>query len=508
MHRDFFRNYNAHLADDLLSRTGYNEVVAAPRGFAKSTIKSLILPIHAILYQTERYIVIISATLKQAKLRLKNIKNELLTNNLLKKYYDIEIPSGMQKAWTQQSINMNDVQVEAYSAGTEIRGISYKEFRPTRVILDDAEDSSLVESGEGRAKLLEWFNEVIENLGDSYTIIDVIGTLLHPESLLATLLRRPDFQGKVYRAVMDFAEEGGLWEKWKTLFTDLSDENRMDVAKRFFLQNKGSMMKGARVLWNTKEDYYSLIIQLVTRGRRAFFQEKQNDPRSAENRLFSRDQFRYFTLEGDRLLVDRPGMEPRIVSLSDLAICGFLDSALGGAGKRGRSRRGDFAAIVTVGCDQSGYIYVLDAWLKKIPPTKQITHIFELHNRFSYRQFGFEGNCFQSLLLLPMEEERERRRNSGEKWDIPITEVTHKIKKEVRIMSLEPMIANGWILFNRGLAEEFFRQMEDIPNSVHDDGPDALEASVALVKTLGSSLNVRNSSAAEPRTVRKPLSYY
>jgi predicted phage terminase large subunit-like protein len=508
MHRDFFRNYIAHLTEDLLSRTGYNEAVAAPRGFAKSTIKSLILPIHAILHQTERYIVIISATLKQAKLRLKNIKNELLTNEILKKYYDIEIPSGMQKAWTQQSININDVQVEAYSAGTEIRGISYKEFRPTRVILDDAEDSSLVESGEGRAKLLEWFNEVIENLGDSYTILEVIGTLLHPESLLATLLRRPDFQGKVYRAVMDFAEETGLWEKWKIFFTDLSNERRMDSAEQFFIQNKNAMMKGARVLWNTKEDYYSLMTQLVTRGRRAFFQEKQNDPRSAENRLFSRDQFRYFTLDGDRLLVDRPGMEPRAVPLSELAICGFLDSALGGGGKGRSSRRGDFAAIVTVGSDQSGYIYILDAWLNKIPPTKQIARIFELHNRFSYHQFGFEGNCFQSLLRLPLEEEREKRRNSGGKWDIPITEVTHKIKKEARIVSLEPLIANGWILFNRGLPEEFFRQMEDIPNGIHDDGPDALEAAVALAKTLGDSLKVKNPSHFEPRTVKKPLSYY
>jgi predicted phage terminase large subunit-like protein len=508
MHRDFFKNYAAHLSEDVLSRSGYNEAVAAPRGFAKSTIKTLILPIHAILHQTERYIVIISATLKQAKLRLKNIKNELLTNDLLKKYYDIQIPSGMQKSWTQQSVNVNDVQVEAYSAGTEIRGISYKEFRPTRVILDDAEDSSQVESGEGRAKLLEWFNEVIENLGDSYTIIEVIGTLLHPESLLATLLRRPDFQGRVYRAVMDFAEDGELWEKWKMLFTDLSDENRMETARAFFSRNKNAMIRGARVLWSAKEDYYSLMTQLVTRGRRAFFQEKQNDPRFAEHRLFSRDQFRYFTLEGDRLLVEKPGVEPQAILLSDLTICGFLDSALGGAGKGGRARRSDFAAIVTVGRDRNGYIYILDSWLKKIPPTKQIARIFELHNRFSYLQFGFEGNCFQSLLRLPLEEERERRRNSGEKWDIPITEVIHKIKKEARIVSLEPMIANGWILFNRALPEEFFREMEDVPNGAHDDGPDALEAAVALVKTLGDSLKEKNPSPSKSRSVKKPLSFY
>ena len=507
MHRDFFRQYASHLTDDLLSRKGFSEVVAAPRGFAKSTIKSLILPIHSLLYQTERYIVIISATLKQAKLRLKNIKNELLTNDVLKKYYDIQIPSGLKKAWTQQSINVNDVQIEAYSAGTEIRGISYREFRPTRIILDDAEDSSLVENAEGRARLLEWFNEVIENLGDSYTILEVIGTLLHPESLLATLLLRPDFQGKVYRAVMEFAEDGALWEKWRTIFSDLTDEKRQETSLEFFQKNRQAMLKSSKVLWSAKEDYYSLMTQLTTRGRHAFFQEKQNDPRAAEHRMFSRAAFRYFTMEGDRLLVDQPGCEPRIIPISNLKICGFLDAALGR--KKSRGSEGDFAAIATVGRDPSGYLYVLDIWLQRVPPTKQIARIFDLHSRFHYISFGIESNCFQSLLLLPLEEERKRRQTAGEPWDVPVREVSHREKKEARLLTLEPLVANGWVLFNRALPEEFFRQMEDVPNSRHDDGPDALEAAVSLSKTLSSSLNGKNSLPQSPsRALKKPLSLY
>ena len=507
MHRDFFRSHKNHINGDLLSRAGYNEAVAAPRGFAKSTIKSLILPIHALLYQTERYIVIISATLKQAKLRLKNIKNELLTNDLLKKYYDISIPSGLKKAWTQQSITVNDVQIEAYSGGTEIRGISFREFRPSRIILDDAEDSSLVESAEGRSRLLEWFNEVIENLGDSYTILEVIGTLLHPESLLATLLLRPDFQGKVYRAVLEFAEDAILWEKWRTLFSDLTDEKRQDTAREFFQKNRAAMLKGSKVLWSAKEDYYSLMTQLFTRGRHAFFQEKQNDPRAAEHRMFSRNAFRYFTLEGDRLLVDQPGCEPRIIPLSSLKICGFLDAALGR--KKSRGSEGDFAAIATAGRDPSGYLYVLDVWLQRMPPTKQIARIFDLHSRFHYFSFGIESNCFQSLLLLPLEEERKRRQASGAAWDVPVVEMNHRERKEARLLTLEPLVANGWVLFNRALPEEFFRQMEDVPNGRHDDGPDALEAAVSLSKTLASSLNGKNAlPPSPPRALKKPLSFY
>ena len=481
--------------------------MAAPRGFAKSTIKTLILPLHAILYQTERYIVIISATLKQAKLRLRNIKNELLTNKPLQTYFNIDVPSGQKRTWTRQAINLGGVQVEAYSAGTEIRGISFHQFRPTRIILDDVEDSSLVESGEGRAKLLEWFNEVVENLGDAYTIIEVIGTLLHPESLLATLLRRPDFKGKIYRAVIEFAEDSSLWEKWKRLFTDLSNENRLETAHDFFRQNHNAMLKGTRVLWAAKEDYYALMKQMTTLGRRAFYQEKQNDPRFAENRLFSRDQLRFFSIEGNQLSVERPGRNPKAVSMKKLVICGFLDAALGKKGKRSSKRAGDYAAILTVGRDEDGYFYVLDAWLKRVPPTKQIARIFDLHQRFQYRGFGVEANCFQSLLLLPLEEERGRRREAGKAWDVPISEIHHREKKEARIMSLEPLVANGWILFNRNLPEEFFRQLEDAPTGLHDDGPDALEGAVALCRSVGNPTGEKLPSSPK-RPARKTLRYY
>jgi predicted phage terminase large subunit-like protein len=482
MHHDFFKKYTANINPDITLRRGSNEAVAAPRGFAKSTIRTLILPIHAILYNTERYIVIISATLKQAKQRLANVRNELLTNEEIKKYFNPDISGSKKKSWTQQCINVNDVQVEVYSAGTEIRGISYHEFRPTRIILDDAEDSFQVENADGRAKLMEWFNEVVENLGDSYTVIEVVGTLLHPESLLASLLKRPDFSGKIYRAIIDFAEDSTIWERWKRIFTNLSDENRLENARSFFRRNRNAMLKGSHVLWSAKEDYQDLMMQLITQGRSSFFQEKQNDPRAAEHRIFSRDRFRYFSYDGDRISITQPGKEDRIVNISDLQICGFLDSALGKGGRRGKKTGGDFAAIITVGQDKDGYYYVLDAWLKRCPPTKQITKIFDLHERFQYTRFGIETNFFQSLLLLPVEEEKKRRKEEGKPWDLYVDGINNSEKKETRIMRLEPLIANGWIIFNRALPEEFFRQLEDMPNGIHDDGPDALESALRIAK--------------------------
>jgi predicted phage terminase large subunit-like protein len=487
LHRDIFASYRRHLCDDIHQRGGFSSVIAAPRGYAKSTLTTLILPIHAILYQQERYIVIVSATLKQAKQRLRNLKSELLTNKLLEQVYGALLPrsctrKGAPKDWTAQSINVNGVQVDAFSAGTELRGITYCEFRPTRIILDDAEDSDAVESADQREKLAAWFSEVIENLGNRYTVLEVIGTLLHPESLLARLLKRPDVESRVYRAIVSFAEDAQGWNEWRGVLTDLKNPRRLKAAREFFDAHAQTMLKGAQVLWKEKEDYYELMCQMTTRGRRAFFKEKQNDPRSRESRVFDPQEFHYFDIVGGDLVVNKGEPAEQRVALESLSLFGFLDSALGAAKRSSRSASRDFAAIATVGKDRHGYRYVLDLWLKRVPPTEQIRALFDLHQRWGYQRFGIETNCFQQLLLLPLEEERERRKGRGERWDVPIAEVVHKQNKEGRILSLEPLIANGWILFNRALPEEFFQQCEEFPNGRHDDALDALEGALSLAR--------------------------
>ena len=126
--------------------------------------------------------------------------------------------------------------------------------------------------------LLEWYNDVIENLGDTYTAVEIIGTLLHPDSLLNNLLLRPDFESRTYRSIEKFADRDDLWTEWRTRYTNLSDPHRIENARAFYEANEHAMLQGAKVLWDAKEDYYTLMTQLTNMGRAAFFKEKQNQP--------------------------------------------------------------------------------------------------------------------------------------------------------------------------------------------------------------------------------------
>jgi len=478
LHKYLFRQYRRQQHRPVLERRGRNWAVAAPRGYAKSTIATLLLPIHDIVYRTEGYIVIVSATLAQSVGKLKNIRTELAENSALRECFSPRI----ERATARQLI-ANEIAVEAFSVGTELRGITHRQYRPTKIVIDDGEDSEGVESPEQREKLALWFKEVLENLGNGYTNIIVVGTVLHPDSLLANILKRPDFESRVFRAVESFAENGALWKQWREKLNDLADPDRLETARSFFDLHRKAMLKGARVLWPEKENYYDLMCQMATRGRKAFFKEKQNDPRHHEEQLFDPETFRYFRLDDEA--TGRPGPGSRTeaaqeddkrVSLGELVRFGFLDSALGGG------VAGDFAAIATVGRDKHGYIYVLDVWMGRVPPSRQVEKIFDLHEIWNYRLFGFEANCFQSLLAQPIEQERKRRKKAGRPWDLPVEQVAHHENKLRRIASLETLIANGWLLFSRDLSEEFLQQAEQFPRASHDDGLDALEAAVSLAR--------------------------
>jgi len=302
MHRELIRLHEDARADGPLeARPPRRLAIAAPRGAAKTTLKSLILPLHATLYRRERYIAILSATLRQARQRLANIRAELETNDALRRSFHREI--ARRGAWNLRGINVNDVQIDIFSAGAEIRGISWRQWRPTLVLLDDIENSEAVHSPERREQLLGWYNEVIENIGDAYTAIEIIGTILHPESLLATLLKRPDFEARVYRSVIRFAERDDLWEQWRGLYANLDDPRRADTARDFFRAREADMLRGARVLWPAREGYYDLMVQLATRGRAAFYQEKQNEPGAGRGAYFNPAHARRFRIEGECIVM-------------------------------------------------------------------------------------------------------------------------------------------------------------------------------------------------------------
>lgn len=502
----YFPHYCIHpfnqFHHDTFDSIGFMEVAirrarGAPRGYAKSTITALIKPVHDVCYALEKYIVVVSNTQEQADQKLRDIRSEVFTNNRLVADYGLHFKT-KKPGETSYVLHCLDhaCMFKSIGAGAEIRGTRFGAFRPSKIVVDDSEHSEEVLNEALRSKYEDWYFQVISQIGNEFTNIDFIGTVLHRESLLMKLINNPAYQGKIYKAVINWADDQKLWQQWQKIYTDLDNAARAAASDAFFFEHQEAMLKGTKVLWPEKESYLYLMKELVEKGRRAFMKEKQNEPIGAEEALFDvihyyRETSEGLLIEGKNLLI--PWSEFKGQDGKFFNAYGALDPATGQTPPR-QGKKSDTACLLTGLKDSKGRLFVHRDWTKRQPPTKQIAEIFEHHVEFDYQKFAVETNLYRNLLLPNIVAERKRIELEQKRViKIPFYDVIQVENKSKRIHTLEPKVSHGWILFNRELSAEFFNQMLPFPHSDHDDAPDCLEILWSLVnnryKASAESLN-------------------
>ena len=472
MHDDFFAQY----ATDAGAR-GLRDATAAPRVFAKTTIIGKIKILHDCVYQHERYIVILSSRDELAIDKVKDVRTELETNTRLLAVY------GPQQGsfWNMGDfITSQGVEVRAAARGSQVRGLLRGPVRPSKIVLDDSENAELVLTEAQRRKTWDWFAEDIAKLGDEQTNIEVIGTLLHEDSLLAKLLKNPGYRARRYQAVLSFADASAvpLWQQWRTLFLDLDNPTHQADARAFFEAHEAAMLLGTAVLWPERYDYYRLMVERLVDGDFAFWKERQNEPKRAGDTLFDMDRAGYCSLTPDRL-TRRDGCVVLFTQLVDLVA--FWDPAIG---------QGDspvWSACGVLGKDASGYLYALDAYISQgASPTDQVNGVVDLLCRWQVRRFGWEANQFQSLHGGNIETAlAQRALEDGQAYKPIFVPITNTRNKMLRISTLEPLVTNRHLWFNQALPSEFLRQMtvfRPVDGADKDDAPDSLEGSVRVMK--------------------------
>lgn len=457
----------------IVDRLGNKIAVAAPRENAKTTIRTLVLLVHAICYRAENYIVVFSATQPQATQLVRNVRDELDENDALKRFYRLKWGSRGEQAFT-----VNGVRIEGHGIRTARRGIKWNENRPSLIVLDDIEEDEAVLSADRRTKTQNQFTRVVEFLGAAHTNLWVLGTPLHQEALLPAILKRPDYKPYQFKAIEQEPDNEGLWRDWEKIYVDLENQNRQQDSDAFYEANRAEMDRGARVLWPEHESLKALQSMRVTRGAYAFNAEKQGDPRDPENQVFFPDEYERFSVSGD--IVRRA--DGSIVKISNMLVFHFLDPAVG-LDKEAQVKKGlrDFASVATIGIDNVGKIYLLSAWLAKALPELQVNAALDIWQICGGR-IGFESTAFQVIMQIPFEAEIARRKIGH----VDVSAIDQHANKTARIMRLEPMLKHGWILLNENLPREFWNQLESFPTASHDDGPDALEGAINFAQKCGA----------------------
>lgn len=458
----------------VMQSEGVKLAVAAPRGEAKSTYVALFFVLWCIVTSRKHYILLIADALTQAAALLEAVKVELEANPRLA--MDFPEMTGRGRVWNEvATVTSNNIKLQALGAGKRMRGLRHGPHRPDLCILDDLENDENVKKPEQRDKLQSWLQRTVLSLGPADDSMDVVyvGTILHYDSVLARTLKKPMWQSKAFKAVLQWPHRMDLWDKWESI---LQGEGLVE-AKAFYDAHTAAMLEGAEVSWPAMRPLYKLMLKRAE-DHASFDAEQQNDPLSGDDAPFAK----CITFWVDRR--------------ADWLLFGAVDPSLGKAGQ-GR----DPSAILVGGLHKPTMtLDVVEASIRKRHPDRIIEDVFAMHSVYHPLIWGVEAVQFQEFFAHVL---AERAAMHG--FAIPVRPIMNKTDKQLRIETLQPYMVQGRIRLHSSQST-LIDQLRHFPKADHDDGPDALEMLWRIAST--GFISLRDAYTPVPcRNAFRPSSY-
>jgi predicted phage terminase large subunit-like protein len=142
-----------------------------------------------------------------------------------------------------------------------------------------------------------------------------------------------------------------------------------------------------------------------------------------------------------------------------------------------QSSNSDFFAIVTIGVDEWGNIYVLDCYCARLSFRQQTAAIVDRYRRFDPIKVAIESNAYQAAQV-------ECVREFGA---IRTAKVFTRYDKLSRAWRLSAYFEDGRVWFG-GNMHEIVEQLLAFPQGEHDDLFDALELAIGISQSSGPRL--------------------
>lgn len=469
-HKDLYKIFI-----DMTHKRGQRVAIAASRGSAKSSIMTLICVIWCICFRREEFIVILGDTKENVGCHMEHIKTEFENNEKLREAFPEVFDAKPKKITSHEIVTATNIKIIGLGADQKIRGKRKGEYRPSLIIVDDLENEINTLTAEGRDKIHNWFTKAVLKAGNKDTNVIVLGTILHYDSLLAKLTdktKMPGWEKHIYKAVISWATNQELWQKWSAILNfreDYMGKKGKETAYVFFRDNEERMMEGVKVIWPERESYYDLMVMREQDGEISFDSEKQNNPIDLKSCVYNPEEMYFYDEEFSSVyeLVGKVNDGWKLYAACDPAT--------------GDQKHKDYSAIVVVIRDNvTGIMYVVYADIVKRKPDELIETILSYCQMHNFTKFGIESNGFQELI------ERELNRRSAERGIYANFKEIKNVgtSKNARILSLHPLVKAGLLRFSKK-HKILLEQLRYFPKGRNDDGPDALEMAVRIAKDPG-----------------------
>lgn len=454
IHQDVFKWWQKCLETEV-----DNTLLLMPRDHQKShqaAVKAAWLitrdPTTTILY--------VSATAELALKQLRAIKNILLSD-VYQRYWPemIDPEEGRREKWTEQEIcvdhplrkeeGIRDSTILACGITKTITGLHVN-----HVFLDDIVVPGNAYTEEGRRKVRDLYSQLasIETTGSTET---VVGTRYHPSDIYTNLM---DMKEPVFDDSGEIIDERDVYT-YRVHVVEIDGK---------FLWPRAARPDGKKFGFDFRELARKKAKYL---DRVQFYAQYYQEPNDPDSHRLSADKFQYY----DRKHVKEIGGK-FFFKKSPLNVYASIDFAFS------LSKGADYTAIVVVGVDPEGFIYILDIDRFKTDKINDyFTRIVDLHEQWQFRKLRAEVTVAQKTISNEL---KDRIRQEGMRLSIEENRPSrHEGSKEERIAAvLEPRYENMTIRHFRGGHTPSLEEELLLARPPHDDIKDALAAVVEIAK--------------------------
>jgi len=417
-------------------------------------------------------ILYISSTSTLAEQQLYFIKN-ILTSKVYNRYWPemLHRDEGKRDKWTNSEIKIDhpsrrengvrDATVFTGGLTTSITGLHFE-----IAVLDDVVVYENAYTEEGRRKVRSQYSLLssIESTGTDKgaTGADewVVGTRYHPKDLYDDLIKMESEQ---------FSKDGEIigYESVYELFQH-EVEDRGDGTGEFLWPRQQ----------NNRGKWYGFDIQILAKKRAKYLDKTQyraqyyNNPNDPDNVRISRDKFQYY----DRKFIVQEG-GVWYYNQKKLNVYAAIDFAF--SLKKGA----DYTAIVVIGVDCEGFIYVLDIERFQSDRIKEyFDRLLHLHTKWGFRKLRAEVTVAQQAIVRELKDSYIRPAGLAISVDEFRPSRVQGSKEERIAATLEPRYDNLSVYHYKGGHCQTLEEELILTHPPHDDIKDCL-ASVVDIAT-------------------------
>lgn len=395
-----------------------------PRGHLKSTLITVGRTTQAICEDQSKRVLLANATYGLACSFLTEVKRHLKFNEKIKMIWG-DLAKDAEK-WSENTITLSKAKQQGGKKEPTVMAMGLESSLTSQhfdlIICDDLVNADYVNTKEQIEKTIDFYKECLNLLEPGGEMI-IIGTRWDDKDLYGWIMDPDNRVLEDFEIFVKEAYQGSL---------DNPDDFKALYPQKF-------TQRHLRSLYQQQGPYF-------------FSSQYMNTPIPKDNADFKQEWFKQYDPS------DLRGRPLNVFTAIDPAIS--LETSA------------DFSAIVTVGVDEFGLIYVLNIERLKVTPKELIDKIFDTYRLYKPLIMGIEDVAFQKTLQYSISEEMKVRRVF-----LPVRPIRPNNRtKDQRIRGLQPLYANGRILHNKEVIN--IKYLEDellrFPRGKHDDVIDSL----------------------------------